>query len=190
MCVQVKSEKPEPILGVICATLCIAEGAFKKRFADYQVLLERGQVMNAELLSNVVDVELIYSGVKYTLKASRVQPTSESTSPPHPTPHTPYPHTHYTPHTLPPTLYPPHTLYPTLYPPHTLYPTHPIAYGLVMNGSLLEVEVHCLSDGSLLLSLDGASYTTYMREEVDKYRVVVSGRTCEFDKENDPTKLR
>ncbi|XP_064397695.1 acetyl-CoA carboxylase-like isoform X2 [Halichondria panicea] len=136
---KVKSEKPEPILGVICATLCIAEGAFKKRFADYQILLERGQVMNAELLSNVVDVELIYSGVKYTLKASRVQPTT---------------------------------------------------YGLVMNGSLLEVEVHCLSDGSLLLSLDGASYTTYMREEVDKYRVVVSGRTCEFDKENDPTKLR
>ena len=37
----------------------------------------RGQVMNAELLSNVVDVELIYSGVKYSLKASRVQPTSE-----------------------------------------------------------------------------------------------------------------
>ena len=59
-----------------------------------------------------------------------------------------------------------------------------------MNGSLMEVEVHCLNDGSLLLSLDGASYTTYMREEVDKYRVVVSGRTCEFDKENDPTKLR
>ncbi len=118
MCVQVKSEKPEPILGVICATLCIAEGAFKKRFADYQVLLERGQVMNAELLSNVVDVELIYSGVKYTLKASRVQPTSESTPhtiPPHslpPTPHTPYtpyPHTSHTPH--PTSHTPPHTSY-------------------------------------------------------------------------------
>ena len=66
----------------------------------------------------------------------------------------------------------------------------PLAYALVMNGSVLEVEVHCLSDGSLLISLDEASYTTYMREEVDKYRVVVSGRTCEFDKENDPTKLR
>ena len=38
----------------------------------------RGQVMNAELLSNVVDVELIYSGVKYILKVSRVQPTGKS----------------------------------------------------------------------------------------------------------------
>ena len=88
---QVKSEKPEPILGVICATLCIAESAFKKRFADYQALLERGQVMNAELLSNVVDVELIYSGVKYSLRASRVQPTS-TLSPTHPPTHT-HPHT-------------------------------------------------------------------------------------------------
>ena len=63
-------------------------------------------------------------------------------------------------------------------------------YALVMNGSLLEVEVHPLTDGSLLLSLDGASYTTYLKEEVDKYRVVISGRTCVFNKENDPTKLR
>ena len=58
-----------------------------------------------------------------------------------------------------------------------------------MNNSLLEVEVHCMSDGSLLLSLDG-TYTTFMKEEVDKFRVVISGQTCEFDKENDPTKLR
>ena len=47
-----------------------------------------------------------------------------------------------------------------------------------------------MSDGSLLLSLDGASHTTYMREEVDKYRVVIGGKTCVFEKENDPTKLR
>lgn len=59
-----------------------------------------------------------------------------------------------------------------------------------MNNSLLEVEVHRMSDGSILLSLEGASYITYMKDEVDKYRVVISGRTCEFDKENDPTKLR
>ena len=47
-----------------------------------------------------------------------------------------------------------------------------------------------MSDGSLLLSLDGASHTTYMKEEVDKYRVVIGGKTCVFEKENDPTKLR
>jgi len=59
-----------------------------------------------------------------------------------------------------------------------------------MNNSILEVEVHCMSDGSLLLSLDGCSHITYMKEEVDKYRVVIGGKTCVFEKENDPTNLR
>ena len=36
-----KAERPDPMLGVICGALCIAEVAFHKRFADYQVLLER-----------------------------------------------------------------------------------------------------------------------------------------------------
>ena len=59
-----------------------------------------------------------------------------------------------------------------------------------MNNSLLEVEVHRMTDGAILISLNGASYTTYMKEEVDKYRIVVSGRTCIFEKENDPRVLR
>ena len=59
-----------------------------------------------------------------------------------------------------------------------------------MNDSLLTVEVHHMTDGGLLLSLNGASYTTYMKEEVDKYRIVVSGKTCIFEKENDPSILR
>ena len=63
-------------------------------------------------------------------------------------------------------------------------------FALLMNGSHLEVAVHRMSDGSLLLSLDGTSHTIYMREEVDKYRVVIGGKTCVFEKENDPTKLR
>ena len=59
-----------------------------------------------------------------------------------------------------------------------------------MNNSFLEVEVHRMTDGTLLLSLNGASYTTYFKEEVDKYQVVISGRTCTFEKENDPQVLR
>ena len=47
-----------------------------------------------------------------------------------------------------------------------------------------------MTDGAILVSLNGASYTSYMKEEVDKYRVVVSGRTCIFEKENDPRVLR
>lgn len=42
----------------------------------------------------------------------------------------------------------------------------------------------------ILLSVDGASFTTYMKEEVDRYRIVIGNQTCIFDKENDPTLLR
>lgn len=47
-----------------------------------------------------------------------------------------------------------------------------------------------LSDGGLLVSIDGSSYTTYMREEVNSYRIVIGNKTCIFEKENDPTALR
>lgn len=64
------------------------------------------------------------------------------------------------------------------------------SYFLVMNGSFKEVDVHRLSDGGMLLSLEGASYTTYMKEEVDRYRIVIGNQTCVFEKENDPSLLR
>lgn len=63
-------------------------------------------------------------------------------------------------------------------------------YFLVMNGSFKEIEVHRLSDGGILLSVEGASYTTYMKEEVDRYRIVIGNQTCIFEKENDPSLLR
>ncbi|CAK9831548.1 Acetyl-CoA carboxylase [Anthophora retusa] len=66
----------------------------------------------------------------------------------------------------------------------------PNSYFLVMNGSYKEIEVHRLSDGGLLLSLDGASFTTYMREEVDRYRIIIGNQTCVFEKDNDPSLLR
>lgn len=44
----------------------------------------------------------------------------------------------------------------------------PNSYVLIMNSSSVEVDVHRLSDGGLLLSYDGSSYTTYMKEEVDR----------------------
>lgn len=42
----------------------------------------------------------------------------------------------------------------------------------------------------ILLSVDGSSFTTYMKEEVDRYRIVIGNQTCVFEKENDPTILR
>jgi acetyl-CoA carboxylase/biotin carboxylase 1 len=64
------------------------------------------------------------------------------------------------------------------------------SYFLVMNNTFKEVEVHRMSDSGLLLSVDHSSHTTYLKEEVDRYRVVIGNQTCVFDKENDPTILR
>lgn len=63
-------------------------------------------------------------------------------------------------------------------------------YFLVMNNSFKEVEVHRLSDGCMLLSMEGGSHTTYMKEEVDRYRIVIGNQTVVFEKENDPSLLR
>ncbi|XP_023857626.1 acetyl-CoA carboxylase 2-like isoform X2 [Salvelinus sp. IW2-2015] len=66
----------------------------------------------------------------------------------------------------------------------------PTTYVVIMNGSDIEIDVHRLSDGGLLLSYNGSSYTTYMKEEVDSYRITVGNKTCVFEKEKDPTVLR
>uniref|UniRef100_A0AAY4EC52 acetyl-CoA carboxylase n=1 Tax=Denticeps clupeoides TaxID=299321 RepID=A0AAY4EC52_9TELE len=66
----------------------------------------------------------------------------------------------------------------------------PNSYVVIMNSSSAEVDVHRLSDGGLLLSYDGNSYTTYMKEEIDRYRITIGNKTCVFEKENDPSLLR
>lgn len=68
--------------------------------------------------------------------------------------------------------------------------TAPSAYVLLMNGSQQTVQLHRQADGALLLTVDGATHTTYMREEVDRYRVVIDNRTYVFEKENDPSIVR
>lgn len=52
----------------------------------------------------------------------------------------------------------------------------PNSYVLIMNNSSVEVDVHRLSDGGLLLSYDGSSYTTYMKEEVDRCDTYTTGQ--------------
>ncbi|XP_056144354.1 acetyl-CoA carboxylase [Lampris incognitus] len=66
----------------------------------------------------------------------------------------------------------------------------PTTYVIIMNGSDIEIDVHRLNDGGLLLSYNGSSHTTYMKEEVDSYRITVGNKTCVFEKEKDPTVLR
>ncbi|KAK3576974.1 hypothetical protein CHS0354_005975 [Potamilus streckersoni] len=66
----------------------------------------------------------------------------------------------------------------------------PSRYFLILNGSSIDVDVHRLSDGGLLLSLDGSSYTTYMKEQVNSYRITIGNQTCILQKQIDPTVLR
>ncbi|XP_064618157.1 acetyl-CoA carboxylase-like isoform X2 [Liolophura sinensis] len=68
--------------------------------------------------------------------------------------------------------------------------TGPNSYFLLMNDSSIDVEGHRLSDGGLLLSIDGNSHTTYMKDQIGSYRVTIGNQTCVFQKENDPTLLR
>uniref|UniRef100_H0V3L2 acetyl-CoA carboxylase n=1 Tax=Cavia porcellus TaxID=10141 RepID=H0V3L2_CAVPO len=136
---KVQAEKPDIMLGVVCGALNVADVVFRTCMTDFLHSLERGQVLPADSLLNIVDVELIYGGVKYILKVARQSLTM---------------------------------------------------FTLIMNGSYIEIDVHQLNDGGLLLLYSGSSYTTYMKEEVDSYRITIGNKTCVFEKENDPTVLR
>ncbi|KAF4790562.1 Acetyl-CoA carboxylase [Turdus rufiventris] len=136
---KVQAEKPDTILGVVCGALNVADAAFRTCMTDFLHTLERGQVLPAASLLNIVDVELIYEGVKYVLQVARQSLTT---------------------------------------------------YVIIMNRTHIEIDVHRLNDGGLLLSYDGCSYTTYMKEEIDRYRITIGNKTCTFEKEKDPTVLR
>ncbi|XP_063028939.1 acetyl-CoA carboxylase 2 [Melospiza melodia melodia] len=136
---KVQAEKPDTMLGVVCGALNVADAAFRECMSDFLHTLERGQVLPAASLLNIVDVELLYEGVKYILQVARQSLTT---------------------------------------------------YVVIMNCTHIEIDVHRLNDGGLLLSYDGCSYTTYMKEEIDRYRITIGNKTCTFEKEKDPTVLR
>lgn len=48
---SLQSERPDTITGVICGSLCIADEAIRKRFADYQAYLERCVCVSVTSLS-------------------------------------------------------------------------------------------------------------------------------------------
>ena len=52
-----------------------------------------------------------------------------------------------------------------------------------------DVEVFPMTDGQLLVLVDGLTHTTYMQESAEAYRVVVGNQTVVFEKENDPSLL-
>lgn len=64
------------------------------------------------------------------------------------------------------------------------------SYHLFINGSKCHVGVRALSDGGLLILLDGRSHNVYSKEEVGATRLSVDSKTCLLEQENDPTQLR
>jgi acetyl-CoA carboxylase/biotin carboxylase 1 len=64
------------------------------------------------------------------------------------------------------------------------------SYRLFINGSKCTVGVRALSDGGLLILLNGHSHNVYWKEEVAATRLSVDGKTCLLEQENDPTQLR
>ena len=66
----------------------------------------------------------------------------------------------------------------------------PQNYVLYINGSIVEVNAKKLSDGGLLIKMNNKSHVTYAKEDVSSTRLMIEGKTCILEKENDPTKLR
>ncbi|CAG8532450.1 333_t:CDS:2 [Funneliformis mosseae] len=66
----------------------------------------------------------------------------------------------------------------------------PDSFTLYLNGSRVQVSVRALTDGGLLVLLDGKSHTCYFREEVQGMRMMIDSKTCLLEQENDPTQLR
>ena len=47
-----------------------------------------------------------------------------------------------------------------------------------------------MSDGGMMVSIGDTTYTSFLKDEVTGYCVIINGKTCVFQKENDPTILR
>ena len=61
---------------------------------------------------------------------------------------------------------------------------------LYLNGGRSMVGARPLADGGLLVLLGGNSHSVYWRAEVGALRLMVDGKTCLIEQENDPTQLR
>ncbi|OCF39572.1 acetyl-CoA carboxylase/biotin carboxylase [Kwoniella heveanensis CBS 569] len=64
------------------------------------------------------------------------------------------------------------------------------SFTLYLNGGRIFVGCRSLSDGGLLISLEGASHTIYWREEVGAMVLSIDSKTTVIEDEQDPTQLR
>jgi acetyl-CoA carboxylase/biotin carboxylase 1 len=136
---KLTSERPDPMLAVVCGAVARAHVASEACLAEYRASLEKGQVPAKDILKTVFPVDFIYDGSRYKFTATRSSTDS---------------------------------------------------YHLFLNGSKCTVGVRALSDGGLLVLLDGKSHNVYWKEEVGATRLSVDSKTCLLEQENDPTQLR
>ncbi|KAJ2394019.1 acetyl-coenzyme-A carboxylase, partial [Coemansia sp. RSA 2603] len=68
--------------------------------------------------------------------------------------------------------------------------TGPTGWILYVNGCKVAVDVRPLSDGGVLVLLDGKSHACYSSPEVGATRLLIDERTCLLEEEVDPTQLR
>ena len=52
------------------------------------------------------------------------------------------------------------------------------------------IFIFSMKDGGILINLDGSSYVTFMKEDIDSYRIIINNKSRIFQKENDPSVLR
>ena len=73
---RVQAEKPDVLLGVMCAALHIADRKVLDAFQSFQSSLERGQIQGSNTLDHIVNVELIHDGLKYKVQTTKSGPNS------------------------------------------------------------------------------------------------------------------
>jgi acetyl-CoA carboxylase/biotin carboxylase 1 len=71
-------EKPVQILSVVCGAVSKAFTKFQENMEEYTTILDKGQMPNPLLLSNVISVEFIINGIKYKLSVIRNGPEDYS----------------------------------------------------------------------------------------------------------------
>ena len=63
-------------------------------------------------------------------------------------------------------------------------------YLIKLNKTEINLEIVRLSDGGILVQLNGVSYCSYLQETILNFRVTINNQTVVFEKENDPSILR
>lgn len=63
-------------------------------------------------------------------------------------------------------------------------------FALALNGSLVNADARTLSDGRLLVFVNGKTVTVFFEEDSTGLRLEIDGKTVVFEKENDPATMR